>query len=178
MMAGKTREVVAFDITPKTEVEATVTPVHERVVVLKPALPQTVRNTVSAASTTSRSEDDEVNTIVPPGGVGPLLVNVVNSGRRFTLNGEVLVAVVPCDDVVLHRGLTGSSSHTQAYQILDSEKGATSVVVVAARACWPDTVEVDTAHRVPPAQIGGFVPSVEVDIWAVGVADVLQTMRK
>lgn len=62
--------------------------------------------------------------------------------------------------------------------MFDSEKGFTSVVVVAARACWPLKVEVETAQRLPPAQIGGTVPSVDVETCAVGVADVLQMIKK
>ena len=121
----------------------------------------------------------EVNIIVPPGFTEPLFEKTENTGLRLTLKGEEFVAAIPCDEVVLHRGLTGSSSQTQPYQIFDSAKGEISVVVVAARACEPLVVEADTAQRVPPPeQIGGAVPRVDVDCVGVGVAALLQIIKK
>jgi len=96
----------------------------------------------------------------------------------LTLKGDELVAAVPVEKAVLQRGLTGSSSHTQANQLFDSANGAISVVVVAALAWAPLTVDVDTAQRVPAEHTGGTVPSVEVEKPAVGVALVLQRIIK
>lgn len=95
-MAANTLEVVAFVSEPGTEEEATVSPApHKLVVVLYEAEPQTTRKIVSSASTMSGSVEVERNCTVPPGAVAPPLAKVVKTGLRFTLKGELFVAVVP-----------------------------------------------------------------------------------
>ena len=164
MILAITREVVALANASDSDDEATVSPAPQLLVlVLYEAVPQTTKKSLSSVSTTSGSVEVDLKSKVPDGSTGPSLLNPVNEGRRFTLNGDELVALVPCEKVVLQRGLTGSSSHTQANQALDSEKRPTSSVVVAALASVPLGVPVDTAQRVPALQIGARVPKVEVD---------------
>src|SRR3989338_5965367 len=83
--------------------------------------------------------------------------------------------------MLLHRGFTGSSSHTQAYQFkISPEKAPVSVVVVDTRACVEATVAVETPHCTPLLQTGGAVPRLPRSAAAVGVgvALPLQTIRK
>ena len=127
--------------------------------------------TVSLLGFVSASDAVAENVTVAPGSAGESSVNTEKLGRLFTLNGEVVVPV-PCLETELQRGLTATESHTHAYQSFSSKNGATSVVVVAARACVPLVTDPETAHCVPPGSHTGAPPAV-----AVGASPVLQMSK-
>jgi hypothetical protein len=86
----------AFAETETVE-EASVVPVHVFVVVLKPAVAHTVRNTVSGVPETSASDDVLVKVTTAPGSAGELSLKIVNDGLWLISNGDELVAFVPCE---------------------------------------------------------------------------------
>ena len=73
---------------------------------------------------------------------------------------------------LLHRGFTGTESHTHATQFCCSTKGNTSVVVVAAKVEAPLALTAETAHLLAPAPQVGAAP-----LFAVGVVDALQISK-
>ena len=77
--------------------------------------------------------------------------------------------MVPCVYVLLQRGDVAFPSQIHAYQLFDSDHP--EAVVVAAEACVPEIVAVDTAHFTPLVHVGAALE------FGVGVALVLQIRR-